>query len=304
MNKRGLLLVFFTAIISGVSIFINKYSVSMINPYIFTGLKNVSVALFLSGLLLLTKNWPRLKHLTKKQWILLIIIGLVGGSIPFLLFFKGLSLTLAAQGSFIHKTMFIYVLILAAIFLKEKINKEFLIGALLLLFGNLLLLKKLSISFGWGDFLIFSATILWAIENIISKYALKDLLGTTVAWARMFFGSIFILGYLGLNGQLSLISSLTLQQVGWVAVTSLLLFGYVFTWYNGLKYIPVSVATAVLMIGSPITTLLSLVSGSQVDFKEITAAILILSGVIFVLNGVKHLVKQIKQVTKKIYVRA
>ena len=110
---------------------------------------------------------------------------------PFLLFFKGLSLTTAAQGGFIHKTMFIYVVILAAVFLKEKLSKNFIIGALLLMLGNLLLLKKMPESFGAGDALILAATFLWAIENVIAKYVLRDLGGKIVAWARMFFGSIF-----------------------------------------------------------------------------------------------------------------
>lgn len=57
MNNKGLLLVFATAIISGFSIFLNKYSVSVINPYIFTFLKNTTVVLMLSGLIFFLKDW-------------------------------------------------------------------------------------------------------------------------------------------------------------------------------------------------------------------------------------------------------
>ncbi len=142
MKQKGLLLVLSTAIISGFSIFINKYSVSVINPYIFTFLKNFLVAIAISGLILGLKDWKSLKKLTKKQWGLLLAIGLIGGSIPFLLFFKGLSLTNAAESSFIQKTMFIYVTLLALIFLKEKLNKNFLIGGFFLMLGNLFLLGK------------------------------------------------------------------------------------------------------------------------------------------------------------------
>lgn len=284
MNKKGLILVFTTAIISGFSIFINKYSVSVINPYIFTFLKNVIVALMLSSLIVLIKDWKILKFLTKKQWLLLLFIGLIGGSIPFLLFFKGLSLTSAAQGSFIHKTMFVYVLILAVIFLKEKITKEFLIGALLLLLGSLVSLKALPTSFGRGDILILIATILWAIENTISKYTLKDLPGRTVAWGRMFFGSIFILIFLTFTGQLSLIGNLNFSQIGWVAVTSVILFSYVMTWYNGLKYVPVSIATAILLLGSPITTLLTFISSGMISVKAILSGALIIGGLVFVVG--------------------
>ena len=122
--KKGYLLVFFTAIISGFSIFINRFGVMVVNPYIFTFLKNASVAIFLLSVLLLLKDWKILKKINKKQWMLLILIGLIGGSIPFLLFFKGLSLTTGANGSFLHKTMFIYVALLAFVFLKEKIDKD------------------------------------------------------------------------------------------------------------------------------------------------------------------------------------
>lgn len=303
MNQKGLMLVLGTAIISGFSIFLNKYSVSVINPYIFTWLKNILVAIFLSAIILGTKNLPVLKNLTKKQWGLLLIIGLVGGSIPFLLFFKGLSLTNSAQGAFIHKTMFIYVAVLASIFLKEKIDKKFLIGGLLLIFGNLLLLKNFSFSLNQGAALIFLATIFWAIENIISKYALKNLSGATVALGRMFFGSLFILIFLVSAGQLSLINHLTIKQSVWVIITAIILLGYVITWYTGLKHIPVSQATVILILGSPITTLLNLISGGAVSPKEILAGVLIISGIIFVL-GLNRILELTKKISRLIYARA
>jgi drug/metabolite transporter (DMT)-like permease len=303
VNKKGLILVFFTAIISGFSIFINKYGVSVINPYIFTFLKNVSVALMLSGCILAFKEWKVLKTLSKKHWSLLFCIGLIGGGAAFLLFFKGLSLTSASQGSLIHKTMFIYVILIAAFFLKERIKKEMLIGALLLLLGNLLALKSLNISFGRGDLYVLAATFLWAIENVISKYALRDLAGRTVAWGRMFFGSLFILGYLFLSGQVSLIANLNYEQIIWVSITSALLFGYVMSWYSGLKYVSVSVATAILLLGSPITIFLAFSSSGKINFGEIVSSGLIISGLAMIL-GFKYILEQIKRLKEKINVRA
>jgi len=295
MNKKGLILVFSTAVISGFSIFLNKYGVSVVNPYIFTFLKNIIVALILGSLIFLIKDWKVFTSLAKKQWLQLVLIGLIGGSVPFLLFFKGLSLTSAAQGAFIHKTMFVYAAVLAVIFLKEKISKEFLIGALFLLFGGLISLKALPVSFGKGDLFVLIATILWAVENSISKYVLKELPAKIVAWGRMFFGSLFILVYLILTSQIGLIANLWSGQIIWVLITSILLFGYVFTWYSGLKYIPLSTATAILIFGSLITTFLSFISGSQISFKEIISAVLVLIGVIFVI-GVKSLWQKIRTV--------
>jgi len=296
MNQKGLLLVLSTAVISGFSIFINKYSVSVINPYIFTFLKNVLVAIALSGLILGLKNWKTLKNLAKKQWGLLLTIGLAGGSVPFLLFFKGLSLTNAAESSFIQKTMFIYVAVLALIFLKEKIDKKILIGGLFLMLGNLFLLGKTSLLvLNKGALLIFIATLFWAIENIISKHALKELPGKIVGWGRMFFGSLFILIFLSATNQLPLITRLSFEQINWIIITAVLLLGYVLTWYNGLKHIPVSQAAAILTLGAPITTLLNLISSRSVNPQEVLAGIFIIFGVILVLG-----LKEILGLTKKV----
>jgi len=301
--KKGYFLVFLTALISGFTIFINKFGVTAVNPNIYTFLRVLTVAIFLTGLLFFLKDWRTLKNLTKKQWLLLITIGLVGGSIPFLLFFRGLSLTNAAQGSFVHKTMFIWVVFLAALFLKEKIDKKFLVGGLFLLLGSLILLKKLPYSLNQGDLLVFLATLFWAAENTISKYVLRDLEGRIVAWARMFFGALFILIFLLATNQLPLISGLTLRQINWVLITAVILFGYVMTWYSGLKFIPVSQATVILLLGSPITTLLSFIQTRQINLQDLLASFLTILGIVLVL-GLRetwHLAKEIK---KLIYVRA
>lgn len=301
--SKGYFLVFLTAIISGFSIFINRFGVSAVNPYVFTWLKNLTVVFLLTGIILIFKDWSSLKTLVKKQWFLLVIIGLVGGAIPFLLFFKGLSLTMAARGSFLHKTMFIYVAILAFVFLKEKVDKRFLFGGLVLILGNLFLLKELPYSINQGDILIFLAALFWAAENVISKYVLESVPARVVAWARMFFGSLFIFAFLLITGQLVLLTGLTLGQVSLVMVTSLILFGYLVTWYSGLKYIPVSKATVILLLGSPITTLLSFVSSGQVSFQEVMAGALIVLGIVLVI-GIQESWRLIKKIKKTLYVWA
>lgn len=298
--KKGILLVFSTAIISGFAIFINQFGVSIINPYIFTGLKNITVAVLVCCLLLAMKDWRLLKGLSKKYWGLLLAIGLIGGSIPFLLFFKGLSLTTSVQGAFIHKTMFIYVAVLAALFLKEKIGKKLIFGGLLLLLGNVLLLKFIPYSIGKGDLLILLATLFWAGESIISKYTLRKLPARIVMWGRMFFGSIFILAFLASAGQMSLIGTINTNQIIWVIITSVLLLGYVVTWYSGLKHIPVSMAATILLLGAPITTLFSFVYSGVISLQQVLGIGIALTGIFFVI-GSKYIIEKIRRI---IYVRS
>lgn len=298
MKHKGYLLVLTTALISGVAIFINKYSVSVFNPYIFTFLKNTLVAVFLSAILLVFWDFSFFKKLKKKYWLILPAIGLVGGGVPFLLFFKGLSLTSAAGASFIQKTMFVWIFILAGAFLKEKITRKFIFAGFLLMAGNLTLLKISDINFDKGSLLILVATILWAMENMMSKYALKEISPRVVMWARMFFGSIFIFIFLFFTHQASVITQISSEQTGWVLITGIILLGYVVTWYSGLKHIKVTEAAVILMLGSPVTTILSTIFSEPATLKEYLAVLLIVAGVV-VAVGVKKIIASAKQ----IYVR-
>ena len=282
-NKNGLMLVFFTAIISGFSIFINSIGVKEFESSIFTFLKNAVVAAFLLGIILGFGNFSELRKLTKKQWLQLLIIGLIGGSIPFLLFFQGLKMTTGTTSGFIHKTIFIFVAIFAIIFLKEKPTKVLMIGTTLLLLGNYFLIKP-NFKFTKWHLLILAAVIFWAAENTYAKYVLKDLSGTIVAFGRMFFGSIFILIFLILTGKISRLTELSTTQIEWVLLTSVLLLLFVFTYYNGLKQIKATTAASVLAIGSPITTLLGwLFSGKTLSLHESIGIFLTISGIVTII---------------------
>jgi len=211
-------------------------------------------------------------------WLQLSLIGLVGGSIPFLLFFKGLQMTNSSTSAFIHKTMFLFVAVMAIIFLKEKLSKPVIIGAMFLLAGTYFMIRP-DFNFSLAHLLILSATILWAAENIISKYVLKELSGTIVAFGRMFFGAGFILLFLVFTDKSSLIFAINFSQLLWIIITSTSLFLFVFSYYNGLKTVKATTAASILVLGAPITSLLQLV------FQNIALSIGDIFGIIFICSG-------------------
>jgi len=99
-------------VISGVNNFLTKIAVTAIkDPIFYTTLKNAIVAIFLIGIIVLFKRLPEISALTKKQLLKLSVIGFIGGSIPFALYFSGLQMTSAINASLIHKTLFLWVLI-------------------------------------------------------------------------------------------------------------------------------------------------------------------------------------------------
>jgi len=281
-----LIFVLLTALVSGFSIFINKFGVKGINPFVFTWSKNLAVAILLLFAVIYLKEHKTFAKLTGKQWTKLAAIGFFGGSVPFLLFFKGLSMTSPATAAFIHKTMFVFVGILAVIFLKEKLSKGILTAGALLLTGNFLLLKLTNLSFDTGALLVLIATLFWAVEVTISKHTLKEMPSRVVAFGRMGFGALFILVFLGFLGHISSLAEISILQIGWIILTSVLLFLYVFTWYAGLKIIKATTATCILLLGSVITTLLSFITGAPITLMQAVGMLLIVAGIITAVSSV------------------
>jgi drug/metabolite transporter (DMT)-like permease len=188
--------------------------------------------------------------------------------------------------------MFIYVAFFAAGILREKISFKLYSLAAVLLLGNLLLLKSLPASLHAGDYLILAATLFWAFEYTISKYALKTISPKIVALGRMGIGSFFILIFLVFTGNISSAAQLSVAQIPWILIASFLLIGYVLTWYTGLKSIKVTTATVILLLGSPITTTLTLFSGKSLTANQFIGIAIIATGIIAVLWSNKFISAQ------------
>lgn len=289
-QNKGIILVLGTALVSGLAVFFNKFAVSAVsNSDVFTTAKNLSVGLVLTGLILLPVYFGKLKSLKKNDWIKLFLIGVIGGSIPFLLFFKGLSLTSAGSAAFIHKTLFLWVCFLAVYFLKEKLGRLQYLALGLLFLGNFTMLGFKIFSLTTGELLVLAATLMWAVEFVIAKKVLATVPAEIVAWARMFFGSILLLGYLALSGQITSLVTLNSQQWFWVAISSVLLLGYVLTWYKALAKLPAVVVTSVLVLASPITTCLDLIYNHKINIYQIWGSVLIITAVAIIVYSSKKL---------------
>jgi len=257
-KNKGISLALATAFISGFAVFMNKFAVAFWqNSSVFTTAKNIIVAVLLISAIILFGKIKEIKSLNKNHWIKLILIGLIGGSTPFLLFFKGLSMANPVNVAFIHKTLFIWVAILAIPFLGEKFHKLQLLSLAIISLGVYLFISPANFSLGKGELLVFGATILWAIENIIAKKILKEVSPIVTSWGRMFFGSLFLTAFIVSTGSGGALLNLSFAKFGWLMLSGVILFGYVTTWYSALKFAPASVATSILVLAAPITAILN-----------------------------------------------
>lgn len=247
-------------IISGTANFLTKIAVTAVkDPILFTALKNSLVAILLVGLFVGFKKWPEIKTLTKKQTAGLLAIGAIGGALAFALFFTGLSQTSAINGSLIHKTLFLWILLFAGPFLKERFTLWQWVGVGSLFSANIFVGGFIGFKFNIGELFILLAVILWAVENIIAKKMLADLSVLTVVSARMVLGSIFLFLFLLSQGRVAPLVNVSAAAWGWTILTSILLFGYVLLWYSALKYAPATYVATLLVPATLITNSLSAV---------------------------------------------
>lgn len=239
---------FLAAIISGFSIYINKFAVAaMPSPILFTALKNLLVGLVF---LFLVKKFV----LSKK----LILVSLLGGALPFYLFFTGLSQIPAVNGAILQKTLIIWVALLAIPLLKEKLTFTNLIAVGLLFFGNIFVGGFNGFKFSNGELMVLASAILWSAETVIIKKI--NLEPNLVAVFRMLGGSLILLPF----APVSQIVNFSSSQWLWILATSAILFAYVSLWLRALKNLPAITVTSILVLSTLVTNLLS----TKLDFGQ------------------------------------
>lgn len=260
-RRTGILLALATAVISGFSVFLNSYGVKAFgNPTAYTTGKNVVSALVLLAFVSIGFRTGSGVRLTRPrgpgQWGALAAIGLFGGSVPFVLFFEGLARASSPQAAFLHKTLVLWVAVLAVVFLTERLQWGHWLAIGFLLVGQVGLLGGLPDSVGTPEAMILAATLMWAVEVVVAKRLLASVSSWTVGVTRMGVGSVVLIGWVAVRGDLGLLTSMDSGQLGWVLLTGVLLAGYVGTWFAALQRARAVDVTAVLVLAVPITAAL------------------------------------------------
>ena len=275
-RRTGMLLALGTAAISGLAVFLNADAVKAFgNATAYTTAKNLVAAVVLLAVVASgSRTGARLtRPRTRGQWAGLTAIGLVGGSVPFVLFFEGLSRASSAQAAFLHKTLLVWVAVLAVVFLGERLSLLHYLAIGLLVVGQIGLIGGVG-DFGSAEAMILAATLLWSVEVVVAKRLLAGVSSWTVGVARMGLGSVVLVAWVALRGDLGLITSMTSEQARWVLLTGVLLAGYVGTWFAALQRAPAVDVTAVLVLAAPVTATLNAVAdgvpiGPQLDWLTV-----------------------------------
>lgn len=261
-TQKGIYLAIITAIISGVSIIVNKFAVGVISPpLLFTAVKNAGVGLLIIAAILALGKWREILKLKRSDVVYLVLIGIIGGSLPFYLFFTGLSQIPAVNSAIIQKTLVLWVAVFALPFLKEKLSKKQLLAVMLLFTSNLLIGGFKGFKFSQGELFVLMATILWSVETVIAKKVMVRVDPDLVTGARMGFGSIILLIAAAITSPSSFGGGFKLSSIQWfwLLLTMATLFAYVTAWYRALKLAPATTVTSILVASTLVTNILSAV---------------------------------------------
>jgi drug/metabolite transporter (DMT)-like permease len=283
MSKRasGVALAFATAIVSGVSIWVNGHAVRHFgDATVYTTAKDAVAGLLLFALALAPRpsrpQAPALRPRGRRQWLAVWTVAVIGGSVPFVLFFEGLARAEATQASFIQKTLVVWVALLAIPLLRERFRAPHVVAVVLLIGGQAWLAGRVGkLAFGEGEVMILGATLLWSVEVVFVKRLLRELAPRTLAAARMGLGTALLLGWLAVSGRFGQLTALSAAEWRWAMLTGLLLTAYVGTWYAALSRAQAVDVTAVLVFGAFVTAVLSgLADGTSVSVLGSGAVVL------------------------------
>ncbi|HUV19677.1 MAG TPA: DMT family transporter [Ilumatobacteraceae bacterium] len=249
------------ALVSGVAVFVNGLAVRHFDDAtVYTTAKNLWAGVLLAVALFVVPV-PTARRATSIQrgtWPWLAVVAVIGGAVPFVLFFEGLAVATSTDAAFIHKTLVVWVAAGAIIVLRERLRPAHLLAIALLVIGHVVVSGGVTLSgAGRGEALMLAATLLWAAEVLVVKRLLETVPARYLAVVRMLGGSAVLLGWLAIRGDLGALAGFSSGQWWLLAATGTTLAAFVSLWYRALAAAPAIDVTAVLVAGAVVTAILN-----------------------------------------------
>jgi drug/metabolite transporter (DMT)-like permease len=285
-RTAGIVLAFVTAAISGVSVFVNGYGTRhFTDATVYTTSKNLVAAALLASLALGAArrhgaNDARVPFTSRERWGFL-AVGIIGGAIPFVLFFEGLKRAGSTDAAFLQKTLVVWVALLAIPLLRERLNAGHIAAIALLIVGQANLTSGWpSLRAGAASTLILAATLCWAVEVVIAKQLLPRRAALTLGAARMSIGAVALIAWVAITGRLHVLTGLGAGAWGWAVLTGVLLCAYVVSWFAALARAQAVDVTSVLVGGALVTAALNTAAQGAALRPQATGLVLITIGVV------------------------
>lgn len=233
----------------------------------------------------------------KKDYIILIVVSICGAAAAPYLYFVGLHQSSAADTSLLSNMELTFTVLLALVFFKEKLSSLEFIAVGLVLSGVVIVTTNLQFSssllqINTGHFLILGATLLWALDNNLSRIISTKLDTARLVQLKSAIGGSILLGIVFLI-QIPLM--ITTSQIPYVILLSVLGFGgSLYFFLQSLKRIGTIRTIMVFSMSSVFGVVFAAIFlHEQISLYQVIAIVIMLAG-IYLMNR-KELVKSKSQ---------
>ena len=127
-----------SAVFAALTSILAKVGIEGVNSNLATAIRTMVVLIMAWGMVFLTNTQGGISDISKKSWLFLILSGLATGA-SWLCYYRALQIGEASKVVPIDKLSVVITLVLAFVFLHEKITANSLIGCILIALGTLLM---------------------------------------------------------------------------------------------------------------------------------------------------------------------
>jgi len=191
------------------------------------------------------------KKLNWRGWLAIAFIGFGGSALATVLFTQSFHYVNPSVAILLQKIQPLVAILLAVIFLHERLNKKFWIWALLALAGAYIVsfpeISPQGLSFAGGTtgvLLALGAAGLWGGATVFGRYLLRDISWQAITALRFISALIFLLVIQVYYGRLAEVGAASGQDWIFVFIVAIVAgFVSLLIYYRGLKYTSASIAT-------------------------------------------------------------
>mgnify|MGYP005846051349 CR=1 FL=1 len=289
-DKSSPLFVIFAAALWGIDAVLLRPILFNLPVPLVVFLESTIATIIMTPFFIARKN--QLKEISRKDYLVFFGVALFGGAIGTMAIVKALFFVNFVNLSIvvlIQKLQPIFAILLAALLLKEKLPKQFLMWALLAVVGVLLLTFGYNLpNFKTGEKTIIAALFAllaafsFGSSTVLSKRALSNVTFFTGTYLRFLFTSIIMLLIVLFSNQVSEFSAVSKYQ--WI-IFLVIAFSSgglaILLYYFGLKKVSASVAT-ICELAFPFTAILLeyILRGNYLDFIQWIGAILLITSIL------------------------
>lgn len=225
-----------TSILFAGSFVAAKYSTLDLGP-LTTSLLRYLIALLFLTILAFHRSWKSIR-IEKKDIPSHVMLGLTGIVGYHYFFFTALRYTAVANTAIINAFSPMVTGLMAAIFIKERLQFKNYIGIVVAAFGVLVIITKgevanlLALKFNLGDMLMLCSVVSWVIYSLITKKLLHKYDGFTVTYFATCFGVLLLMPLAATENFSTQINSISITSIWSVIYMGIAASGIGYLLYN------------------------------------------------------------------------